>query len=351
MTIPASLVLEFIKVVVIFGIIMNVVPVLIYLERKICGFIQDRIGPNRVGPFGLFQPLADAIKLIFKQDIIPKKADKVLFVIAPLFVMIPAALSFAVIPVGKDLYLPQWNYVMPLQVANLHVGVLFFLAIGSLSVYGITFGGWASNNKYSLLGGVRSSAQMVSYEVAMGLAVIAVLMSSGSLYLPEIVQSQTGTYLGFIPKWHCFHQPLACIMFIIAAFAETNRLPFDLPEAESELVAGYHTEYSSMKFAMFFMGEYIAMIGMSAMIVTLFFGGWTMPGLVDPSSTSILSTLLSVVAFSIKVGFFLLLFIWIRWTLPRFRYDQLMKLGWKYLVPLGILNILATGIIGYCFFS
>lgn len=337
--------LEVLKVVVIFGAVMSAVPVLVYAERRGAAFIQDRLGPNRVGPFGLLQPIADAVKLIFKEDIIPKNADKVIFCLAPIFVMGPAVLAFAVIPIGKPLHI--FGETLALQVANLHVGVLYFLAIGSLSVYGITFGGWASNNKYALLGGIRSTAQMISYEVAMGLTVIAVLMVSGDVHLPGIVASQQGTYLGFIPKWNCFVQPVACVIFVIAAFAETNRLPFDLPEAESELVAGYHTEYSSMKFAMFFMGEYLAMIGMSALMVTLFFGGWTLPGVVNPDSITILSTVLSVVVFTAKVGFFLALFIWVRWTLPRLRYDQLMRLGWQVLIPLAILNILVTGIIGY----
>ena len=339
-----KLVLEVVKILVIFGVLMNIVPFLVYLERRICGLIQERLGPNRVGPFGILQPLADVIKLMFKQDIIPKNADKFLYIVAPLFVMVPACLSFAVITIGKDLHI--FGEVISLQVANLHVGILFFFAIGSLSVYGITFGGWASGNKYSLFGGIRSSAQMISYEVAMSLAAISVLMSSGSVYLPEIVRSQQGTIWGILPNWNVFYQPLAFLIFLIAAFAETNRLPFDLPEAESELVAGYHTEYSSMKFAMFFMGEYLAMIAMSGLIVTLFFGGWTLPGVVDPSDTSVKSTLLSVLVFGGKTAFFLLLYIWVRWTLPRFRYDQLMRLGWKYLIPLGILNILVTGVLG-----
>ena len=336
--------LETIKMVVIFAAMFNTVPALIIGERRISAFIQDRLGPNRVGPFGLLQPIADVIKLLTKEDIVPKHADKVLYVLAPLFVLIPAAVSFAVVPVGNAITIG--GYTLNLQVVDLHVGILYFLAISSIGVYGITFGGWASNNKFSLFGGIRSTAQMISYEVSMGLAVVAVLMMSGATHMQDIVRSQTHLIFGFIPAWHCFTQPLACVLFLISAFAETNRLPFDMPEAESELVGGYHTEYSSMKFAMFFMGEYIAMISMSAVMVTLFFGGWSFPGLVDPNSTTLINGLLSVGVFAAKTGFFLLMFIWIRWTLPRFRYDQLMTLGWKIMIPLAILNIFLTGVWG-----
>ncbi|RME02499.1 MAG: NADH-quinone oxidoreductase subunit NuoH [Planctomycetota bacterium] len=340
----SSMVLDAGKILLIFAVFMQIPPLLIYLERKICAFIQDRIGPNRVGPFGILQPLADAIKLITKESITPKNVDVFLYTVAPLFVMVPAAISFAVVPVGADVKL--WGHTLQLQIADFHVGILFFLAITSLSVYGLTFGAWASNNKYSLYGGIRSTAQMISYEVAMGLAVICVLMSSGTVYLREMVFAQSHTYFGFLPAWNVFHQPLAFVIFLIAAFAETNRLPFDLPEAESELVGGYHTEYSGMKFAMFFMGEYMAMISMSAIMVTLFFGGWTLPGVVDAHSTTVWNALLSVVVFGIKTGAFLIFFIWIRWTLPRLRYDQLMKLGWKVLIPLALMNLFFTAIWG-----
>ncbi len=334
------LVWELVKTVGIFSAMMTVVPILVYAERKISADIQDRIGPNRVGPKGILQPIADAIKLLFKEDIIPLSADKVLFVLAPFFAFAPAAVAFCVIPVGNAVEIG--GYTMRLQVADLNVGVLFIFAVGAMSVYGIAFGGWASNNKFSLLGGLRSSAQMISYEIPLGLALVSVLMTSGSVSLNEIVLSQTATWGGWLPKWNLFCQPIGFVIFLIAAFAETNRLPFDLPECEPELVGGYHTEYSSMKFSMFFMGEYVAMVVMSSLLVTLFLGGWHFPGM-NPASHTILSAILSVCVFSAKVGLILFFFIWVRWTLPRFRYDQLMKLGWQGLVPLAMLNIMVTG--------
>ncbi len=334
------MILNLIKTVAIYGGLMSVVPVLVYAERKISADIQDRIGPNRVGPWGLLQPLADAIKFFFKEDIIPLNVDKVLYVLAPFFAFAPAAIAFAVIPVGNAVEIG--GETLGLQVADLNVGVLFIFAVGAMNVYGIAFGGWASNNKFSLLGGLRSSAQMISYEIPLGLALVSVLMTSGSVSLNEIVMKQTETWYGVIPKWNLFYQPLGFVLFLVAAFAETNRLPFDLPECEPELVGGYHTEYSSMKFALFFMGEYIAMVVMSSLLVTLFLGGWHFPGM-DPASHTILSAAISLAVFSAKVGVVLFFFIWVRWTLPRFRYDQLMRLGWQGLVPLAMLNIMVTG--------
>jgi NADH-quinone oxidoreductase subunit H len=324
-------------------ILLHIVPGLVYLERKICAWIQDRTGPNRVGPFGLLQPVADAVKLLTKEEIIPDKAEKGLYYIAPFLAFVPAALAFAVIPMGKPVVTSD-GQVIPIQVADLDVGVMFVLAVTSIGVYGLAFAGWAGNSKYSLLGGLRSAAQLVSYEVAMGLAIVAVLMSAGSVNSAEIIASQQGTWLGFIPRWNIFVQPVAAVIFLVSAFAENNRLPFDLPEAEPELVAGYHTEYSGMKFAVFMLGEYVAMITMSGVMVTMFFGGWSFPGLTDGTGT--FAVVMSVLVFFAKLGALLFFYIWVRWTLPRFRYDQLMKLGWKGLIPLGLANVLVTGLVG-----
>ena len=315
-----------VRAVAIFGGIMTLAPMLVMAERRISAAIQNRIGPNRVGPMGLLQPLADVIKLLFKEEIIPDRADRTLFNLAPLLAFAPAAISFVAIPVGRDL-----------QVADLNVGVLYVLAITSLGVYGISFGGWASNSKYSLLGGIRSSAQIISYEIAMGLAIVSVLMISGHVHLGSIVEWQAAN------GWIIFYQPLAFIIFLVAAFAENNRLPFDMAECESELVGGFHTEYTGMKFGMFFLGEYIAMIVMSALLVTLFLGGWDPVFFELPEGAA--GTAISVLCFTVKLLAVLFLYIWVRWTLPRFRYDQLMKLGWKAFVPLALLNIVLTGIV------
>ena len=315
-----------VRAVAIFGGIMTLAPMLVMAERRICAAIQNRIGPNRVGPMGLLQPLADVIKLLFKEDIIPDRADRALFSLAPLLAFAPAAIAFVAIPVGRDL-----------QVADLNVGVLYVLAITSLGVYGISFGGWASNSKYSLLGGIRSSAQIISYEIAMGLAIVSVLMIAGDVHLGSIVEWQAEN------GWIIFYQPLAFIIFLVAAFAENNRLPFDMAECESELVGGFHTEYTGMKFGMFFLGEYIAMIVMSALLVTLFLGGWDPVFFELPEGAA--GTAISVLCFTVKLLAVLFLYIWVRWTLPRFRYDQLMKLGWKAFVPLALLNIVLTGIV------
>ena len=323
---PQGILMGAVRAVAIFGGIMTLAPMLVMAERRICAAIQNRVGPNRVGPMGLLQPLADVIKLLFKEEIIPDRADRTLFSLAPLLAFAPAAISFVAIPVGRDL-----------QVADLNVGVLYVLAITSLGVYGISFGGWASNSKYSLLGGIRSSAQIISYEIAMGLAIVSVLMISGNIHLGSIVEWQAEN------GWIIFYQPLAFIIFLVAAFAENNRLPFDMAECESELVGGFHTEYTGMKFGMFFLGEYIAMIVMSSLVVTLFLGGWD-PVFFDlPEGAA--GTAISVLCFTVKLLAVLFLYIWVRWTLPRFRYDQLMKLGWKAFVPLALLNIVLTGIV------
>ena len=321
-----DLVLDVTRAVVIFGAIMTLVPMLVLAERRISALIQNRVGPNRVGPMGLLQPLADVIKLLFKEEITPLRSDKILYSLGPLLAFAPAALAFAVIPVGRGL-----------EVAEVSFGVLFVITATSLGVYGISFGGWASNSKYSLLGALRSSAQIISYEIAMGLALVSLLMTAGTLNLSEIVLRQDN-----LLEWNIFRQPLAFVIFFTAAFAENNRLPFDLPECEAELIGGYHTEYSSMKFAMYFLGEYIAMIVMSAFTVSLFLGGWN-PGFTLPEG--VWWTALSVGVFSIKLLAVLFFYIWVRWTLPRFRYDQLMSLGWKGLVPLALANVVLTGII------
>ena len=307
-----------------------------WVERRGAGLIQDRPGPNRVGPFGLLQPLADAVKFFFKEDIIPSSADRLLYVLAPALALFSALTTFAVIPYGAPLTVS--GRTIPLIGADVSIGVLYIFALTSLSVYGIVLAGWSSNSKFSLMGGIRSSAQIISYELAMTTAAAGVILTAGSFRLTEVVAAQSGTWLGFIPKWNAIPQPLGFLIFFIATFAETNRLPFDLPEAEAELVAGYHTEYSSsMKFAMFFMAEYVNMTVASALTVTLFFGGWTFPGF---HPQGVLGTLLSILIFTVKTAFFLWVFVWVRWTLPRFRYDQLMRLGWKALLPLALANLL-----------
>ena len=324
-----------VKVLAVFSGTMLAVLAMIYAERRVSAFMQGRIGPNRVGPKGLLQPLADGVKFLTKEDIIPDGVDKPIFILSPAIVLIPALMTFAVIPFGSNISLFGRN--ISLQVADINVGILYILALTSVGVYGIVLAGWSSNNKYSMLGGLRSAAQLISYELAMGLAIVSIILLDGSLKLNDIVNSQQGSLF----SWYIFKQPLAFLIFLIATYAETNRLPFDMAEAEQELIGGYHTEYSSMKFAMFFMAEYANMITAAALTVTLFFGGWDIP-FVDESSLGLVGGLLSILSFIVKMGFFLFLFIWTRWTFPRFRYDQLMKLGWKVMLPLALLNIFIT---------
>jgi NADH-quinone oxidoreductase subunit H len=336
------LVVSAIKVFVVFNLIMVGVALLTLAERRICAWMQDRLGPNRVGPQGLFQPAADGLKNFLKEETYPALADRTLFSLAPLISFVPALLTFAVIPFAAPLPTP-WG-VVPMVVADLPVGFLYILAISSLGVYGIVLAGWSSNNKYSLLGGLRASAQMISYEISLGMSTVAVLLLAGNVTLSQVIaQQQQGTF-----SWFVVSLTLACLIFFISALAETNRLPFDLPEAEGELIAGYHTEYSAMKFSMFYIAEYSNMVTASALMATLFFGGWDIPfthwdDTGDPSAWKTLATL---AAFLAKTGFFLFTYIWIRWTLPRFRYDQLMALGWKVLLPLslGYLAVIATAI-------
>jgi NADH-quinone oxidoreductase subunit H len=327
-----------VKIVVIVHLLLVGVMAMILAERRVSGFMQDRLGPNRVGPQGILQPVADGLKFLFKEDLIPSHVDKPIYVLAPAMLLVPALITCAVVPFGGSITIG--GYEIPLQIADINIGILYILAISSLGVYGVVLGAWASNNKYSLLGGLRSAAQMVSYELSLGLSLIGVLMLSGSLSLREIAGMQ-GAY-----PWHwnfLIHLP-AFIAFTTAVFAETNRLPFDLAEAEQELVAGYHTEYSSMKFAMFFMAEYMNMIVGSAVVVTIFFGGWHFFGL-ENQGGPILSGLISFLIVFVKTAVFLFVFIWVRWTVPRFRYDQLMNLGWKFLLPVALSSIVVTGIV------
>ena len=339
-----------VKIAVLMGVVLTLVAYSVLAERKISAFIQDRVGPNRtsipwvaaipvLGPFlvrlGIFQPLADGVKFLLKEDFTPAHVRKVYFWLAPAIAMVPAMLTFAVIPFGSQIGDQK------MVIADLNVGILYTFGIVSLGVYGIVLAGYASNSKYPFLGGIRSSAQMISYEIAMGMSVIPVFLLVGDLNLSSVINYQTGG----LQHWLIFKVPISFLIFLIAAFAETNRLPFDLPESETELVAGYHTEYSSMKFALFFLGEYANMIAASAMMVTLFLGGWTLPfwGL-DHPATSIGMGIAHILVFLAKMLFFMVVFIWVRWMFPRFRYDQLMNLGWRTFLPLALVNILITAL-------
>jgi NADH-quinone oxidoreductase subunit H len=325
------------RVFVPLGALLTAVPLLTWIERRGAGLIQDRPGPNRVGPMGLLQPIADAVKFFFKEDVIPDSADKVLYVLAPAIALFSALTTFAVIPYGATL--PVGGRQIPLVGADVSIGVLYVFALTSLSVYGIVLAGWSSNNKFSLMGGIRSGAQIISYELAMTTAAAGVILSAGSFRLTEIVGQQQSLWLGFLPRWNVLPQFVGFLVFFISGFAETNRMPFDLPEAEAELVAGYHTEYSSMKFALFFMAEYVNLTVASALTVTLYFGGWGLPGF---HPVGVVGAILSMLIFGAKTAVFVWIFVWVRWTLPRFRYDQLMRLGWKTLLPLALLNLLWT---------
>lgn len=320
-----------IKAVIILILLLTGFAYQTWLERKVVSKMQYRIGPNRAGPLGLLLPLADGIKLIFKEELVPAMADKVVFIAAPVVSMIVALLVFAVIPIGPAIMFG--NRVITLQLADINVGLMYVLAVSSLGIYGIVLGGWASNNKYALLGGLRSSAQLISYELVLGLSLMGSVMLTGTLSLNQIVNAQASDFW----NWLVFLQPLGFLLYAVAAIAEVNRAPFDLPEAEQELTAGYHTEYSGMKFALFFMAEYINMINVSAIAVTMFLGGWRPPFGFIPEWTG-------PIWFFIKVLLFILFFIWLRATLPRLRYDQLMNFGWKTLLPLAIANVVVTAI-------
>lgn len=331
-----------VKVLAFFGVYLVTVALLTLAERKISAWIQDRHGPNRAGPGGLLQPVADGVKNFMKEELSPGAGNSIIFTLAPAIAFCTAMVSWAVIPFASPLPTP-WGTVS-MAVADLPVGFVFTLAISSLGVFGITLAGWSSNNKYSLLGGLRSSAQMISYEISMGLSIIPVLLLAGNVTMDSIVRQQANG------GWNVLNLSVAFLTFLISAFAETNRLPFDLPEAESELVAGYHTEYSSMRFSMFFIAEFANMVTTSGLMATLFFGGWDIPFTSWDSTgdPSLLKTLLTLGSFATKTGFFLFFYMWIRWTLPRFRYDQLMSLGWRFLLPLalGYIVLIASVLLG-----
>ena len=320
-------------------VLLTAVAYTVWLERKVVGRMQNRWGPTRTGPFGLLQPAADGIKFLFKEDLTPPHVYRPLYIAAPMIAVIFALTSISVVPIGNWVTIAGLH--IPLQITDVNIGLLIILGVTSMGVYGVALAGWSSNNKYSLLGGLRASAQMVSYEVSLGLSMVGVLIMSGSFSLREIVEAQGGNYFGFIPRWNIFPQIIGFFIYLMSAYAETNRIPFDLPEAETELVAGYHTEYSAMKFAMFFMAEYANMITVGCVATLLFFGGWHGP-LFGPA---VVRALLPVFWFMAKVFAFLFLYIWVRGTLPSFRYDQLMAFGWKFLLPLAIANVVVTALI------
>jgi NADH-quinone oxidoreductase subunit H len=323
-------------VVIVFAISLGIAAYSTYAERKIAAFIQDRVGPDRAGPFGILQPLADGLKMFMKEEIIPTVSNKFLFVLGPSLAMLTALMTGVVIPWGGDLTIA--GHTFPLQITDINIAVLYVFAVVSFGVYGIMIGGWASNNKYALMGALRASSQMISYEIAMGFAMVALIMTTGTLSLGEIVHQQSPGV------WNVFKQPLGFMIFLICAFAETNRAPFDLPECETELVCGYHTEYSSMKLGFYLFAEYVNIFISSAIMSSLYFGGYNIPFQQYIPLDGNLLTLFQVAFFFGKIIFFIFFFMWVRWTIPRFRYDQLMNLGWKVLIPLSILNIFITGI-------
>ena len=326
-----------IRIVIVLVLMFLTAAYLVYFERKISAWAQNRLGPNRVGWYGLLQSFADVFKLMFKEDIVPDVANKIIHTLAPIIALFVAFTTYAVIPMGPGITIA--GYQIPMVIADVNIGILYVLALTSLGVYAITFAGWSSGSKYSLLGGIRSSAQMISYEISMGFSVGGVILLAESLRPMAIVESQSGW------MWNIIVQPIGFITFLISAFAETNRLPFDLPEAEPELVGGYHTEYSSMKFAAFFLAEYANMLIASTLIVTLYLGGWQIPYIETFGLPSGLVVALQVAGFFVKVGALLFFFIWVRWSIPRFRYDQLMNLGWKVMFPLSLLNILWVAVL------
>jgi NADH-quinone oxidoreductase subunit H len=312
-----------------------------FAERKVAAVLQDRRGPNRAGPFGLLQPLADGLKLFFKEEIIPNLSSKFLFILGPALAMLTAVMTSAVIPWGDKVQL--FGRDINLQIADINIGILYVFGVVSLGVYGIMIGSWASNNKFSLMGGLRAASQIISYELAMGISLIALLMVTGTLSLKEmVVQQQQGGWGGLL-SWNILKQPLGFLIFLICSFAECNRTPFDLPEAENELIGGYHTEYSSMKLGFYLFAEYINMFVSSVIMATLFFGGYDMPFVDEATLSPNIAAIIGIVALMAKVVFFIFLFMWVRWTIPRFRYDQLMHLGWRILIPLALFNMLVTG--------
>jgi NADH-quinone oxidoreductase subunit H len=338
----ADIVIKFILIVIIFAISLLVALYSTYAERKVAAFFQDRLGPNRAGPFGILQPFADGAKMFLKEEIIPTNASAFLFIAGPSLAILTACIGSAVIPWGQNLTIG--GRVIPLQVTDINVGVLYIFGVVSLGVYGVMIGGWASNNKYSLLGAIRAASQNISYEISMGLAIIALLMVTGTLSLRQIAEQQHGFWSHGWFTWNFFKQPLGFLLFLVCAFAETNRTPFDLPECETELVGGYHTEYSSMKLGFYLFSEYINMFISGAVMSTLYFGGYNFPFMHHLGLSENWVTILGVIALFTKIFGFIFFFMWVRWTIPRFRYDQLMDLGWKVLIPLAIANIIVTGI-------
>jgi NADH-quinone oxidoreductase subunit H len=335
----ADIVIKFILIVIIFAISLVIAMYSTYAERKIAAFFQDRIGPNRAGPWGILQPLADGGKMFLKEEIIPTNATGFLFIVGPSLAILTACIGSAVIPWGQQLTIG--THVIDLQVTDINVGILYIFGVVSLGVYGVMIGGWASNNKYSLLGAIRAASQNISYEISMGLSIIALLLVTGSLSLRQIAEQQHSWH------WNVLYQPVGFILFIVCAFAETNRTPFDLPECETELVGGYHTEYSSMKLGFYLFAEYINMFISSAVMVTLYWGSYNYPGMdwVAAHTGPTIAPLIGVAVVFLKVFLFIFFFMWVRWTIPRFRYDQLMDLGWKILIPLAIANIVITDIV------
>lgn len=331
------LIVKLVLVVIVFLVSLGIAAYSTYAERKVAAFLQDRVGPDRAGPFGLMQPLADGVKMFMKEEIIPTNADRALFILGPCIMMMTACMTGVVIPWGNSLIINGTEY--PVQITDLNIGILYIFGVVSIGVYGIMIGGWASNNKYSLMGAIRASSQMISYELAMGLSIIALIMTTGSLSIREIVAAQHGI------DWNVFVQPLGFILFLVCAFAECNRTPFDLPECETELVGGYHTEYSSMKLGFYLFAEYINMFISSAVISSLYFGGYNFPFIDQLGLSHNALTLLGTAIFFGKIFFFIFFFMWIRWTIPRFRYDQLMHLGWRIMIPLALFNVLLTGFI------
>ncbi len=367
---------NFLKLAIIFLMMINMVPMLVWLERRGSAFIQNRLGPNRVGPLGLLQLVADAIKFITKEQFIPERATKALFLAAPVLALIPAALAFAAIPLSTDINVEpfqmlghMWGpYVFHAQSAYINVGIIYVLGVSSLGAYGLLAAGWGSGNKYSLMGALRASAQMISYELALGLSIVGIIMTYGSFDFKEMIAAQAGPLkysfipeaISFLPNWGVFYQPLGALLFFVCTFAESNRLPFDLPESEGELVAGFHTEYGGFKMLLFFMGEYGHMMVGGALMAVFYFGGYAIPGWTDAemyqhflsggnSATvaSLLTSLVFLLSFCLKVGLFLWIFIWVRWTLPRFRYDHLMDLGWKTMLPWALANTVITAVVLY----
>jgi NADH-quinone oxidoreductase subunit H len=337
-----------IKIGLVVGITQGAVAYLILVERKVAAFTQDRLGPNRVGPFGLLQPLADGAKMILKEDVIPGYVSKPLYILAPVIAIIAAIIAFAVVPFGPVGPSGPHAFGGPVQfqiAPGVDVGILYIFAIGSLGVYGVILAGWASNNKYSFLGGMRASAQLISYEIPLGMSILGMVLLAGSLDLNTIVNWQDSHVWGIVV------QPLGFLLFLVSAFAETNRLPFDLPESEQELVGGFHTEYSAMKFGMFFLGEYLHVITVSYLTVILFFGGWDVPFLLDQDQSGWLVALAKVLVLLVKVSMMIVFIMWVRWTLPRFRYDTLMDLAWKKMIPLALINLVVTATIVQIWFS